>query len=167
MTQFKEANIAFTAPGVLSVFPKGANPVSNIGPGRFELSATGTSLFKSARAMLILRALWKIVMEYVYVNDGPIVAFDSRLDPARREVIELGEGRGWAVIPQNIALHNDIETTYQPRVIEGEYAVPIMFDIWGVRFYSDLVRRTLTRAYIESTLPWPATVWVFPNPDPA
>jgi len=36
-----------------------------------------------------------------------------------------------------------------------------MLDIFRVRLYTDLLRRDLKEAYIESTTPWPANVWVF------
>ena len=36
-----------------------------------------------------------------------------------------------------------------------------MLDIFGVRLYTDLLRRDLSHAFIESTTPWVANIWVF------
>lgn len=163
VARFKEAEIAFTEPGVLSVFGIGPSPVTKLGLNQYRMSTTGTSPFKSTRAMSVMRGMWKTVIEYIYFDHGPQAAFSAVLDPARREVIEDGDGHGWVVIPQTAQIHDVVQTTYQPRWIDGRIALPMLLDVFGVRFYSDPVRRSLSRQYIERTLPWPANVWVFPK----
>lgn len=164
VTKFREAEVAFTEPGVLSVFASGPSPVTKIAPGKYRLTATSTSRFKPARARLIMRAMWKTVIEYIYVDYGPASAYHPELDPARREVIGKGDGHGWVVVPKTAELSGkDVQTTYQPTIVDGQDAILLVINIYGARFYSDLLRRRLSREQIESAVPWPANVWVFPK----
>jgi hypothetical protein len=55
--------------------------------------------------------------------------------------------------PQEITLE------YQPRVIDGRLAHPIRLSIFGLEFYTDLLRRDLPESAI--TPPWEGNVWKF------
>jgi hypothetical protein len=65
------------------------------------------------------------------------------------------------VCPKNGDAHNFVELQYEPRYVDGTKACPAMLDIFGVRLYTDLLRRDLSHAFIESTTPWVANIWVF------
>ncbi len=65
------------------------------------------------------------------------------------------------VCPTDSKPHDHVTLRYQTRYVDGRKGCPVMLDVFGVRFYTDLLRRDLTKADIELTTPWPANVWVF------
>lgn len=145
------------------MLPSGPSPVRKVGPNRYLMTTTTKSPLKTARLMLVMRALWKTVIEFIYLKDGPAAAFNPVFDPARREVSGDGDGYGWVVIPKRVEPHGRVRARYEARLIDGRFACPMEVDVFGQRFYSDPVRRFLTRDYLVREVPWPASIWVFPK----
>jgi hypothetical protein len=152
--------LAFTAPGELSVLGPEPSPFKVAGPNKRTATFTTTSPFKTKRVRLMARAIWKMTIEFVYLDHGVIGAFDPILDPVRRHVLGVGGTEGWLVAPKNATLHEQLRLTYLPCIIGGRRALPVQLDVFGVQFYTDLLRRDLKREEIEPTT-WPANIWVF------
>lgn len=119
VSHWKEGSIAYTAPGELAIFGQGPSPVVHTKPGTFQMPLTPPGPFKAKRGLLLLRAVWKVVIEYIYLDQAVDAAFDRRLDPARREVLGEGDGRGWLALPKdcipNGGCSNDLPSAGRDR----------------------------------------------------
>jgi hypothetical protein len=160
VSEWKGTALAFTAPGELSVFGAEPGPFRETGPNKYTATLTTASPFKTKRVRLMTRAIWKMTIEFVYVDHGVVGAFDPVLDPVREHVLGIGGTEGWIVNPKDATPHEQVRLSYQPGIIGGRLALPVRLDVFGVQFYTDLLRRDLSREEIEPT-PWPANIWVF------
>ena len=159
--KFGNATVYFSAPGELVVETNSKKATRRMAPGGGQLDLTSGGPMTATRFRSMARAVWKSALELVYLDYGPSGSFDPVFDSLRRHVLGEGGTEGWMVCPKNGEAHNHVELRYETRFVEGRKACPAMFDIFGFRLYTDLLRRDLKEAYIESTTPWPANVWVF------
>jgi hypothetical protein len=125
--------------------------------GNLNLTTGGPLTAK--RIGLMIRSVWKSTLEFVYVDHGPEIAYDAEFDAARDAILGRGDAHGWAVLPRDCQAGPNVTLTYEPRVIGGSRAMPVCMDVFGVAFYTDLLRRDIPEAEIEP--PWPANIWIF------
>jgi hypothetical protein len=106
-----------------------------------------------------VRSIWKAAIELIYWDHGRHAAFNETLDPAREAIIGPGKARGWVVIPKRAKARENIELEYLPALVDGAVALPVRLSVFGVEFYTDVLRRELPESEINP--PWPANVWIF------
>jgi len=169
--KFGNATVWFSGPGEMNVLTNSrkttrqmpARPGGRMPPGAkgsIELSSGGP--MTSRRLRRAVRSGWKSAFEYLYLDHGPDVAFDSDLDDARAAVIDDDATDGWAVVPKHCDVRETVSVTYSFCMIDGRVAMPICLDVFGVTFYTDLLRRDLTSEQVRPL--WEANVWVFNEP---
>lgn len=56
-------------------------------------------------------------------------------------------------------MRQHVQLQYELRIIGGRKAVPVRLDVFGIEFYTDLLRRDIPEQKI--TPPWEANVWIF------
>jgi hypothetical protein len=161
VSKWKDAELAFTGPGQLVLSGPGAVPAKMIAPNTYQTDLRTTSPFKTKRVRLLARAIWKMAIEFIYVDYGPRGAFDPTFDPVRDHILGVGGTQGWIVTPKDSQPHNELRLNYRLQCINGRAALSIYLDVYGVRFYTDPLIPDLKRQDIEPMTPWHANIGVF------
>jgi hypothetical protein len=92
----------------------------------------------------LMRAIYKIGLELVYVDHGPDLAFEPKFDDLRK--IILGKARhrtGWLTLMVNSVPRPQVRATYQPEIVhaDGSELLFLEVDIFGIRFQTELLAR--------------------------
>jgi hypothetical protein len=145
LAKFGNAQVAWTGRGELTVFsPKGkAMDVRPTPDGRVKgtLNLTSGGPVTAKRIRLMVRSVWKSAVELIYLDQGPEVAFDHTLDPAREAILN-SRASGWALVPMDATPHQHVSLSYwYPCQVEGYEALPILFDVFGMVILTDALFR--------------------------
>jgi hypothetical protein len=159
--RFGNATVYFSAPRTLEVETISSKTTKRMTPrgGELELTTGGPVTASTYRKMA--RAVWKSALELIYWDHGPAGGFDPVFDEVRAHILGRSETQGWMVSPKKSDPHEQIQLSYETRYVDGRKACPVLLDIFGIRFYTDLLRRDLGRKDIERSTPWPANIWNF------
>ncbi|MBJ7329429.1 MAG: hypothetical protein JHC95_06000 [Solirubrobacteraceae bacterium] len=165
VSKWGNAHIMYSAPGELNVLntgkralrgmPTGGGPVPPDG-AKMELNTGGP--VTTARVRKVVQSIWKSALEFVYWDHGAEVAFNEALDPARTAVLDAAPP-GWATLTKTTTPHQNVQLQYVPTIVDGEQALPIRMDVFGVEFHTDPLRRDHSK--LELTPPFSANVWKF------
>jgi hypothetical protein len=166
MSKWGNGRVVFSERGTMEVIGPSKKAVrgmrefdpANGVPGKLELT-TGWRLTEG-RISRIARAIWKSALEFHYLDSGPVAAFDTLLDDARRAVIEEKVASGWVVVPQECHMNDAVTLEYQLMAPNGTApAFPVRLSVYGAQFLTDLLRRDTPANRL--TPPYPAEVWTF------
>ena len=166
-SKWGNATIRYPERGTLEVVGASRKTRRGMGPPGPVTSPRKLSLkagfrMTEARVSRLVRSIWKSALEFVYLDHGAEGALHPIFDEARAAIIHPGDAVGWAVLQSESRPHENVSMTYEPRSIGGRPALPIRLDVFGVVFYTDLLRRDLSAETIKP--PFPADVWIFTGP---
>jgi hypothetical protein len=115
------------------------------------------------RYKLVLRAIWKIALECMYIDHGED-AYDSRYDEVRAMVLGSREVDGCMLMPKECIPSTEVALHYRfDRSIEGDYLVVVQAVFFGIPFFTELLRRRLDRLDLgDIRLEELANVYEFP-----
>ncbi len=106
------------------------------------------------------RAIWKSALEFVYLDHGPDVAFARPFDSAREAIISKDPVQGWLAIEKDAAMNQEVNLTYwHPMQVNGRDGLPVLMDIFGVRFWTDALRHDLN--FDVRAAPAAVNIWTF------
>lgn len=165
VSKWGNATIAFSAPGTLDIYAPSKKAMRQMPePGRIpfeggKMVLTSGGPVTANRIRNMVRSVWKSTLELIYWDYGSEVAFDPIFDSARDAIIGDGSAPGWAVMPKTATTREQVQLQYERRIIGGRQAVPVRFAVFGVAFYTDLLRRDIPADNIRP--PWPANVLMF------
>jgi HNH endonuclease len=165
VSKWGNATIAFSGHGELEVINPGKKAMRRMPPsgrmppegGKMDLTTGGPLTADRIRAMV--RSVWKSALELIYWDHGDEFAFDEVFDPARQAIIGSDKAQGWAVVPKETLTRPDVSLEYNLKIIGDRKAVPVHYNVFGVEFYTDLLRRDIPEEKI--TPPWEANRWMF------
>ncbi len=126
------------------------------GPRQLELNA-GFRMTED-RISRLVRSMWKSGLECVYLDHGPEGAFNPVFDDVRKAILD-SNAIGWAVLQGESNAGDDVSMSYELRNVGGRPAMPLRLSVFGVIFYTDLLRRDLAADEIDP--PFRADVWTF------
>jgi hypothetical protein len=161
MLHVNGTKVWWDGPGELRVVPGSKRAHTRTGPSSGRLELTGKVIDERFQCRFTL-ALWKIGLEFVYLDRGAEVAFDPKFDPAREAVIGQRESTGWCIAPKEIKPHDNVTVAlHLDGVADGRERAVVMVDVFGVSFASDLLVLDRTEEDIKLGLTFPANIWTF------
>jgi hypothetical protein len=160
VSKWGNATLAFTAPGQLDIATNSRKVIKRTSAGLKAFLKTGGPV-TAATYRDMTRGVWKSTLEAIYVHYGPLAAFRMEFDSLRRHILRQGETTGWMVTPKEGWPSESVRLQYEVRRVDGRVGVPVKLDVFGIHFYTDLLRRDLSEEQITGQTPWPANVWVF------
>jgi hypothetical protein len=165
MAKFGDTKIAWTAPGTMEVAAQSRkvlrgmrefDPAKGV-PGKLNLTTSGPLTEK--RISRMVRSVWKSALEFVYLDQGPGVAFGSALDGVRVGVLDE-QGHGWALVPVESKAAESVQLSYlYPATMGDRPAFPITMSVFGVIFATDPLLRDLDADSIDAGVP--VNRWTF------
>jgi hypothetical protein len=165
IAKFGDTKIVWTAPGTMEVAAKSPKVLRGMRefdpergvPGKLNLATSGPLTEK--RISRMVRSIWKCGLEFLYLDQGPEVAFDPALDDVRRAILDE-RSDGWALVPEETKATESVELTYlYPATMGGRPAFPISLSVFGVIFATDPLLRDIDVDTI--TAPVPVNRWKF------
>jgi hypothetical protein len=127
--QFRDIDIERTAPRALRVNRKSGRPEppperQADGSYHFQIKGTGRRPFNPHR---LARALYKVALGLLALNEGVEVALEARYDTARRFVLRGGTLPTHLVISTKAKPHGAVSVTTDPTAPGS----PVVLDIYG------------------------------------
>jgi hypothetical protein len=113
-------------------------------PDRFEFRfTTGNPLTDTGNAR-IGRAIWKMALELVCIDDLPL-AFDPKFAELREIIVGKRPARGWVASLRKVSLKETVSLNFQPGYQvdgeEAEEAIFVLLDVLGLVFFTELLQR--------------------------
>ena len=154
----------WTGSGNLTIVGAGNKVVEGLGPdgGKINLSTGRRVDERFMRSMT--HAVWKMALEFLYIDPGPETAFDPKFDPVREAAIGLRQTRGWCLVPVDGKARKDVEVGTVLGLAGGVEYAHVRVDVFGVVFISDLLLRDVDPNTIQA--PVPVNVWSFGRSQP-
>lgn len=162
ISRWGNATVVWPERGTIAVYgsPKAVRrPRADDAGALGSLKLTTGGPLTAKRISLMVRSIWKSALEFIYIDHGVRIAYDSVFDAVREAIIEPGLPHGWAVVPRDAKAGSSVTLSYQLLTPQELLAVPIRLDVFGVVFYTDLLLRDVREE--DLTTPGPANIWIF------
>lgn len=144
--QLGDALVQRTSPSHVHIKTEGNKTVWEV-PGGHGFKFRGRRPLNARHTRELTRALFKIALELIYLEEGPDVAFAARFDPVREMVRGVAPFHGYLLIASNreYISQGHTEVSIQFRYVgDGDrQTVLIVFDFAGVVMATDLLTRNL------------------------
>ena len=113
VSRWNGAQVWWTAPGEMNVASAREEVVSWDAPDGGKLALRGRKVLTTRFFEQVARVIWKTALEFVYLDHGPVLAFEPKFDPVREMVAGQREARGWVVAPSHGRAHQNVQLKYE------------------------------------------------------
>lgn len=142
-TEWVNATVSSPEFGAIVIEDHGHDAFTDHGDGRLTTHFTTTRI-SAAIYHRMMRAIYKIGLELIYLDRGPSVAFDPKFDELRSIVIgKLDDCPGWLILKRDAAPHAMVQAKYwySQQLEDGTEILPLVVDIFGMEFWTELLAR--------------------------
>lgn len=148
-SKFNNATLSMFAPGNLLFESNSSKTFRHDGKGNIKMSVRGSQRMTPAYARKLTRALFKMTLGSMYIDD-PDFAMSDRFDPVRRVILGLDKFHGYLTVLKKATVPGPQEPIcslqYVPVVNgAGEHTVLTAFSYYGVEMGTDLEVRRFDR----------------------
>jgi hypothetical protein len=130
------------------------------GTHKLTLSLRSHEIVTLASMRVIMRAIFKMGLEFIYVGSGADVAYDEKFDDVRLITLGRVTKPGWLLAAKHGTPHPNVHFEYLPdHYIDGAEIVPLKFDLLGVVYVTEMLARDPSHTQAEDNDA--ANVYVF------